>query len=100
MQAWIVIRRAARNRDQQRNLLQLQLGERLAEIKLAGQSEAVNRAIAVLTEIDLVDVRVHQIGFGKARIQNDRHERFLEFAPDGLTVIEKITANELLRERR
>ncbi len=57
-------------------------------------------AIAVLAQINLVDIRVHHVGLGKARLENDRHQRFLDFAPQRLAIVEKVAANQLLRERR
>src|SRR5690242_21626094 len=40
----------------QRHFLGLQLGQRLVEVELAGQPEAVDRAAAVLAEVHLVEV--------------------------------------------
>ena len=58
--ARIVVGGAAHLCHEQRELVQLELRERLAEIELAREPEAVDRARAVLAQIDLVDVRVQQ----------------------------------------
>src|SRR5690606_3246412 len=50
----IVVRRPAHLGDEQRELRKLELAERLAEIEAAREAEAVDRAAAVLAEIDLV----------------------------------------------
>ena len=95
----IVIRGSADHRDQQRHFRQVELRERLAEIELAGEAKAVNRAVAVLTEEDLVDVRVHEIGLGEVRIQRHRHDRFTHLARQRLPRTEEVAAHQLLRER-
>src|SRR5690606_24312422 len=47
----VVVRRPAHLRDGQRELVQLELIERLAEVEPAAETEAVNRARAVLCEV-------------------------------------------------
>src|SRR5690606_41936105 len=42
--ARIVVRRSTHNRDQQRNLVHVELGQRFAEVEAARQAEAVHRA--------------------------------------------------------
>ena len=81
MAARIVIRGAANHGHQQRELVQLELGQRFAEIELAREPEAVDRARAVLAEIDLVDVRVQQLALAVPHLEGHRHERFAELAP-------------------
>ncbi len=97
--AWIVVRRPAHDRDEQRELVQIELGERLAEVELAREPEAVHRACAVLAEIDLVDVRGHEVGFVVAQLERDRHERLAQLARPAALVAQEVAAHELLRER-
>ena len=56
------------------------LRKRLAEIELARETEAVHCAVAVLAEIDLVDVRVHQVLLAEVELQQHGHERLLDLA--------------------
>ena len=48
--AWVVVRRSAHQRHQQRDLGEIELRERLAEIELARETKAVHRALAILAE--------------------------------------------------
>ena len=73
----IVVSRSAHDRDEQRELVQVELRERLPEVELAREPEAVHRAVAVLAEIDLVDVGVHQVGLVVAKLERDGHEGFV-----------------------
>ena len=74
--ARVVVRGTPDLGDEQRELVQLELGERFAEIELAREPEAVHCASAVLTEINLVDVRVQQIVLVVAHLERHGHERF------------------------
>src|SRR5207248_138750 len=94
----VVVRGSTDHRDEERHLREVELGERLAEIELAGEPEAVNGAIAVLAEEDLVDVGVHEIRLGEVRIQRHRHDRFANLARERLSRAEEVASHQLLRE--
>ena len=76
----IVVRGPADFCDEQRELLQLELAEWLAEVELTREPEAVDGTRAVLPQVDLVDVRVHQLVFRVAHLERDGHQRFAHFA--------------------
>ena len=78
--ARVVVRGTAHLGDEQRELVQLELCERLAEVELAREPEAVHCARAVLAEIDLVDVGVQQIALVVAHLERHGHERFAQLA--------------------
>src|SRR5205823_5572621 len=96
MAAGIVVGRAADDRNEQRHFRQIELGQRLAEVELAGEPEPVDGAIAILAEKDLIDVGVHEIGLAEVRIERDRHDRLARLAPQRLPRIEKIASDQLL----
>ena len=98
MAARIVVGRPAHDRDQQRNLRQVELRERLAEVELAREPEAVDGAVAVLAEEDLIDIGVHEIGLGEVRIERHRHDRLAQLSRERLAGIEEVAAHQLLRE--
>ena len=95
----VVIRGPANNRHQQRHFRQVQLRQRLAEIKLAGQPEAVNGAVAVLAQEDLIDVGVHEIGLAEVRLERQGHGGFAQLALRGAAGVEEVTLDELLGQR-
>ena len=78
--ARVVVRGTPHLGDEQRELVQLELGERFAEVELAREPEAVHCACAVLAEIDLVDVRVQQVVLVVAQLERHCHERFAQLA--------------------
>ncbi len=94
----VVVRRPTHHGHQQRNLRQVQLRERLAEIELARETEPVHGALAVLPEIDLVHVGVHEIRLREVRLERDRHRRFAQLAAQRLIGRQEVAAHELLRE--
>ena len=63
----------------------------------------MDRARAVLAEIDLVDVRVQQVALVVAQLERHRHEGFSDLAPPGreaaARVRQEVAAHELLRQR-
>ena len=59
----------------------------------------MHRAAAVLAEVDLVDVGVHDVRLLEARFENERHDRFLALAPQRAPAVEEIALHELLRQR-
>src|SRR5262245_17284598 len=99
MQARIVIRGSAYHGNQQRNLVQIELIERPAEIEPAGEAKSMYGTFSVLAEIDLIDIGVHEIRLVEAGLENYGHQRFLDLAPQRLPVVEKVAAHQLLCER-
>jgi hypothetical protein len=97
--ARIVVRRASNLGDQQRELVQLELGERFAEVKLARESEAVNGASAILAQVDLVDVCVQQIALVVTDFERHGHERFAQLARPRALVRQEVAPDQLLRQR-
>ena len=59
----------------------------------------MDRARAVLPEIDLVDVGVHDVRLLEATLENDGHHRFLGLAPQRAPAVEEVALHQLLRER-
>jgi hypothetical protein len=98
--AAFAVGRAAHHRDQQRDFVELQLRERLAEVELTRKPETVDRALSVLAEIDFVDVGIHQVLLLEMDLEQHGHHRFFELAPERPPVVEEIALHELLRERR
>jgi hypothetical protein len=95
----LVVGGAAHDRDEQRELVQLELGQRFAEIELAREAETVDRARAVLSQVDLVDVRVHELALRVAELERYRHECLADLARPGHLVRQEVAAHELLRQR-
>src|SRR5690349_24825182 len=100
MAARIVVRGAAHLRHEQRELVQLELSERLAEVELAREPEAMDRARAVLTEINLVDVGVQDFALAVAQLERDGHEGLSDLAPPSreaaARVRQEVAAHQLL----
>ena len=80
--------------------MQLQFRQRLAEIVLAGEPETVDGPLPVLPQMDLVDIGRHEVRLLEAGIENDRHQRLLDLAPERLPAVEEVTLHQLLRQRR
>ena len=97
--ARVVVGRPADDRDHERDLVKVQLRERLAEIELARETEAVHGALAVLPEVDLVDVGVHDVRLLEARLENDGHHRLLDLAAQRAPAVEEVVLDELLGQR-
>ena len=95
----IVVRRPAHHGHEQRDLRQIQLRQRLAEVELARETEPVHGTLAVLPEIDLVDVRVHQVRLGEVQLERKGHHRLAKLAAERLVGVEEVAAHELLGER-
>jgi hypothetical protein len=92
----VVEGRSLDHADQQRDLLQLQLGDRLAEEVLTGQAEAVHRALAVLTEEHLVHVGLEYLALVVVQLQQHRHHRFGGLAHQGAFVGQVEVLHQLL----
>ena len=95
----VVVGRSTNHGDQQRDLRGVEFRQRFVEVELAAESESVNRAVAILPEVDFIDVRVEQIVFRVARIEDHRHREFLEFAQQRAAIVEEVALHELLRQR-
>ena len=87
------------NADEQGNLLRPQLVQRLVEIELAGETEAVDRPATVLPEPDLVEISLQDLFLADVPFQQDRHQRFPNLAAVILLVGQKQVAHKLLRDR-
>ena len=97
--ARVVVGRPADDRDHEGDLMKLELGEWLTEIELARETEAVHGALAVLPEIDLVDVGVHDVRLLEARLENHGHHCLLDLAAQRSPAVEEVVLDELLGQR-
>src|SRR5262249_2989119 len=95
----IVVRGSAHDRDQQRHLRKIELRKWLAEVELTREPEAVNGTVSILTEEDLIDVGIHEIGLAEVCIERHRHGGLAQLAREGLARAQEVTAHQLLRER-
>ena len=95
----VVVRGSADDRHHRRDFRKAELRQRLAEVELAREPEAVDRARAVLPEIDLVDVGVHDVRLLEATLENDGHHRFLGLAPQRAPAVEEVALHQLLGQR-
>ena len=59
---------------------ELQLVQRLVEVELAGQAEAVHRARTVLPQRHLVEIGLEDVVLGYMALQQHRHRRFGQLA--------------------
>ncbi len=80
--ARVVIRSALDHADQQGDFLRAQLINRAAKIIARGQAEAVNRLVAVLAEIDLVQIAFKDFIFRIMPLHFERHNRFRSLAAE------------------
>ena len=76
----VVVGRPLDHANHQRHLVQLQLSQGLAEQILTGQTKTMHRALAVLTEKDLVQVGLKNFVLVVMQLQQQRHHRFGGFA--------------------
>ena len=76
----IVVSRPANQGDQQGDLMQFQFRQRSAEIELTGEAETVYCTLAILAEVDLVDVGIENIGFAVMQLQYQRHQCFAQLS--------------------
>ncbi len=98
MATGVIVGRAADNGDQQCHLRQVELGEWLAEVELAREAEAMDGAVAVLAQEDLIDIGVHEIRLAEVRVQDHGHDGFAHFAAQGAAGIEEVALHQLLGE--
>ena len=99
MAVGVVVRRALYQADQQRGLCKREVLHFLAEIELRGQPDAVDGAVAVLAEIDLVEVRFEDFGLVVVQLQQHRHDELGELALQGALRSQEEVLDELLGER-
>ena len=71
--ARVVVGGALDHPYQQRNLMQLQLLQRLGKVILTGQAKAVHCAVAVLTEEYLIEVGLEDFFLAVMQLQQHRH---------------------------
>ena len=65
---------------QQGGLVEIKMACRLSEEKHAGQPETVNRSVAVLPQIDFVEVSFEDLLFVVMKLQQQGHHHFGELA--------------------
>ena len=95
----VVVRRALDQADQQRRLCEREVLHFLAKIELRGQPDAVDGAVAVLAEVDLVEVRFEDFGLVVVQLQQHRHDELGELALQGALRSQEEVLDELLGER-
>ena len=95
----VVVRRALYQADQQRRLCEREVLHFLAKIELRGQPDAVDGAVAVLAEVDLVEVRFEDFGLVVVQLQQHRHDELGELALQGALRSQEEVLDELLGER-
>jgi len=72
----VVIRRPLDHANQQGDLVQFQLRQRLAEEELAGQAEAMHGALAILADEYFVEVGLEDLALVVMHFQQHGHHRF------------------------
>src|SRR5580692_7782185 len=86
MLARVVVGGTLDQSDQQREFADVELVERLCEVVLAAKSDSVYCALAVLAEVDLVQIRDQYVLLGEARLEPKSHYSLGRLAGDGLLV--------------
>ena len=71
--ARVVVTRPLDHGDQQRRLRQCQILERLAEVERTGEADTVDGAIAILAEIDFVEIGFEDIALVVVQFEQQRH---------------------------
>jgi uncharacterized protein len=94
--ARVVVTRAAREPDQQRQLIEFEFVQPALEVELGGEAEAVNRAVPGLPQEDLVQVGLQDLLLGVAVLQQDGHHRLVELALQALLVGQVEVLHQLL----
>ncbi len=79
--------------------MDVQLGQRAVEVELGAETEAMDGAAPVLTQIDLVHVGVQEIFLAEAGLQDDRHGELSQLSAEGAPIVEKIALHQLLGQR-
>ncbi|MNI24558.1 hypothetical protein D3C73_781820 [compost metagenome] len=94
----VIGRRPLDHAHQQRDLMQLELGQRLAEEELAGQTETVHRALTVLPDKHFVEVSLKDFAFVVMQLKQQRHHRFGELAAQAALVGQVEVLDQLLSQ--
>ncbi|MCY1379301.1 hypothetical protein D9M69_670080 [compost metagenome] len=78
--------------------MQLELGQRLAEEELAGQTETVHCTLTVLPDKHFVEVSLKDFALVVVQFKQQRHHRFGEFAAQAALVGQVEVLDQLLRQ--
>jgi len=95
----IVEGRPAHQGHQQGDLFGMQLVQAPLEVELAGQTEAVDGPVAVLTQVDLVEIGLQDLVLLVAPFQQQGHDGLVELAPQGPILGEEVVLHQLLGKR-
>ncbi|MCG3171582.1 MAG: hypothetical protein CALGDGBN_03205 [Pseudomonadales bacterium] len=95
----VVVRGAAHQSDQQRDLCRVEFRDRAIEVIVAGEPEAVDRAMPVLPEVDLVQVGLEDLLLFVADLEHDRHRELEQLARDRALAGEEEVLHQLLGQR-
>ena len=79
--------------------MQFQLFKRDAEIKQTGQTETVDRPAAILPQIEGIRVGFQDVVLAVARINQNRHQHFVNLAFQSALVAQEQIFHQLLSER-
>src|SRR3569833_2566288 len=79
--------------------MRLQVLQLRAEIILTRETDTVDGAAAVLTEINLVAIGLEDFVFLVMRLEQQRHRRLIEFTGEHALVAQEKVFHELLCER-
>src|SRR5207237_5621053 len=96
--ARIVDRRTLHQRYQHRRLRRRQVLHLLAEIELRGEADAVDGAVAVLAEVDLVEVGLEDLLLAVMELEQHRHHELGELARQRALRRAEAVLRELLRD--
>ena len=70
----------------------------MTKVKLRSQSKTVDRAVAVLAQIDLVQVGLQDIGFGVVNFKQQRHDCFVSLSLEATLRVEVKVFDQLLSD--
>ena len=96
MAARIVDRRALDHADQSRRFQPVEFAHGLGEIKMRGQFETVDGAIAVLAEKHFVDIGLDDFFFAVLPLERDRHQHLVHLAQHRALVTQVQILDQLL----
>ena len=97
--ARVVVTRSLHQADQQGDLLRPQLLQPAPEIELRRGAETVHRLRALLAEEHVVDVGLEDAPLAVMRLQQQRHQRFVDLAGQRLVAAQEQVAHQLLGQR-
>ncbi len=81
------------------DLLRLQPVQRPVEIEIAGQAKAVNRAVAILPEKNLVEIGLENLILAVVHLQQQRHQHLVRLARQRALRRQEEILDQLLGER-